>query len=146
VALAVFKVGKMTTAKKRSLHSYLLDCRIEDKDMTATEAGVRMVNPMLTASNYGVLDVTIEVLCEIYLPKVIKINLHVLLLIRPWKTWLTHLMNAEPRVAWAERAAIAKLRRAKRNVEFVRKVHLPCAIRFMVIPNKTSSDQINVSR
>ena len=44
--------------------------------MTATEAGVRMVNPMLTASNYGVLHVTIEVLCEIYLPKVIKINLH----------------------------------------------------------------------
>jgi hypothetical protein len=89
-----------------------------------------MVNPMLTASNYGALHVTIEVLCEIYLPKVIKINLHVLLLIRPWKAWLAHLMNAEPPVAWAERAAIAKLRRVMCNVEFVRKVHLPCAIRF----------------
>jgi hypothetical protein len=45
-------------------------------DARTEEAGVRMVNPMLTALNYGLLHVTIKVLCEIYLPKVIKINLH----------------------------------------------------------------------
>ena len=50
--------------------------------MTATEAGVRPVNPMLTALNYGVLHVTIKVLCEMYLPKVIKINLHGIFFIR----------------------------------------------------------------
>ena len=62
--------------------AYLLDFRIKGRYMTATEAGVRPVNPMLTALNYGVLHVTIKVLCEMYLPKVIKINLHGIFFIR----------------------------------------------------------------